>query len=83
MGGLGVTIPPCTQAQLLDPSFAYSDDGALSWNINNPAIMCDPNATGSSGTGAPSGASKSLIPGVSNGLLVGVCVALLIWIEFK
>lgn len=81
MGGLGVSVPCCTQAQLLDPNFAYSEDGTQSWDMSNPGIMCDPICAGS-GTGA-AGATKSLIPGVSNGLLVGVCVALLIWLEFK
>lgn len=79
MGGLGA-IPCCTQAQLLDPNFAYSADGTQSWDMSNPGIMCDPICAGS---GTPAGGAKSLIPGVSNGLLVGVCVALLIWLEFK
>ncbi len=81
MGRLGVTVPPCTQAQLLDPNFMYSSDGALSWNVNDPSVMCDPNATG--GPSGAAGASKSLIPGISNGLLVGIAVAILIFIEVK
>lgn len=79
-GAMGMTC--CTQSMLNDPTFAVSPDLSTWYSMTDPSIMCDPNCSGGTGTPAAGGA-KSLIPGVSNGLIVGIAVAILIWMEFK
>jgi len=64
---------------MLDPNWALDSTGTW-YDMADPSQFCNPGPTGIPGIGTPA-PTGNLIPGVSNGLLLGVAVAGLIMLE--
>ena len=68
------SLPICTSDQLTDPTWSTDSFGVL-YNPSDQTQQCNPGGAGASG--------GSLLPGISNGLLVGSAVALIILLELS